>query len=87
MGDTSFGFFALDYGLFDDKKAIRARVSALLQELRDSARAEGHDRIYTHGEKEAENAKRYMEEGIPVNAKTLDEMREIAAELGIEAGF
>ncbi len=47
----------------------------------------GQTRIYTHGEKEAENAKRYMEEGIPVNAKTLDEMREIAAELGIEAGF
>ena len=86
--DTSFTFAAMDYGMFGDKAEIKARMSALLQELRESPLADGQTRIYTHGEKEAENAKRYMEEGIPVNAKTLDEMREIAAELGIEAaGF
>lgn len=85
--DTSFTFAALDYGLFGDKKAIKGRMSALLQELRDSPKADGQDRIYTHGEKELECAARYMEEGIPVNEKTLVEMREIAAELGIEANF
>ena len=85
--DTSFTFAALDYGLFGDKKAVRARMSALLQELRDSPRAEGQTRIYTHGEKELENAARFEAEGIPVNEKTLAEMRAIAAELGIEANF
>ena len=77
----------MDYGLFGDKKAIRARMSTLLQELRDSPKADGQERIYTHGEKELECAARYMKDGIPVNEKTLVEMREIAAELGIEAKF
>ena len=62
-------------------------MSALLKELRESPLADGQQRIYTHGEKELENARRYEKEGIPVNEKTLAEMREIARELGIEAGF
>ena len=85
--DTSFTFAALDYGLFGDKREIKARMSALLKELRESPLADGQQRIYTHGEKELENARRNERECIPVNGKTLAEMREIARELGIEAGF
>ena len=81
--DTSFTFAALDYGLFGDKPAIKARMSQLLRELRESPRADGQDRIYTHGEKELENAARLAREGIPVNQKTLDEMRAVAEELGM----
>ncbi len=85
--DTSFTFMALDYGMFGDKKEIRARMSTLLEELRESPKADGQKRIYTHGEKEMENAARLAREGIPVNEKTIREMREIAGELGIEADF
>ena len=85
--DTSFTFAALDYGIFGDKREIKARMSRLLEELRESPKADGCDRIYTHGEKEIENAVRYEKEGIPVNPKTLDELKEIATELGIEADF
>ena len=85
--DTSFTFMALDYGMFGDKKEIRARMSTLLEELRESPKADGQERIYTHGEKEMENAARLAREGIPVNEKTIREMREIASELGIEANF
>ena len=74
MGDTSFGFFALDYGLFGDKKTIRARVSTLLQELRDSAKADGHNRIYTHGEIETESMREKMKNGIPASEKTIEEL-------------
>ena len=80
--DTSFSFWAIDYGIFGDKADIRARMSTLLQELRDSPKAEGHDRIYTHGEKEAENEARIRAEGVPVNVKTLSEMRMIASKVG-----
>lgn len=38
LGDTSQSFFALDYGMFGDKAAMRESLSTLLQELRDSAR-------------------------------------------------
>ncbi|MBO7289530.1 MAG: Ldh family oxidoreductase, partial [Clostridia bacterium] len=44
-------FIALDYGMFGDKKAIEDSLSKYLQEVRDSAKAEGQERIYVHGEK------------------------------------
>ncbi len=83
MGDTSFGFFALDYGLFGDKREIRSRLSTLLQELRDSAKAEGRDRIYTHGEPEMLSLKEKTENGIPANQKTVDELVQIGADMGL----
>ncbi|MDD3242396.1 MAG: Ldh family oxidoreductase [Eubacteriales bacterium] len=82
--DTSFFFCALDYGLFGDKGEIRQRMSALLQELRDSPKAEGCARIYTHGEKELEARAYHLAHGIPVNDKTLEEIRRIAAYCGID---
>lgn len=81
--DTSFCFMAMDYGMFGDKAEIRARLNTLLQELRDSPKADGNDRIYTHGEKEWESAVRLAKEGIPVNVKTLDEMKVIAEKLSV----
>jgi LDH2 family malate/lactate/ureidoglycolate dehydrogenase len=72
-------FMAVDYGLFGDKKAIKARLSAFLQELRESKKAEGQTRIYTHGEKEVELLAERIKGSIPVNEKTLAEMRDIAA--------
>lgn len=84
MGDTSFGFFALDYGLFGDKKEIKSRLSTLLQELRDSRKADGHDRIYTPGEPEAESMAEKVVSGIPVSEKTAEELREIGAYVGLK---
>lgn len=81
--DTSFSFFALDYGMFGDKAQMKARMSTLLQELRDSPKAENCTRIYTHGEKELENQQYFLKHGIPVNQKTLQEMREIGRSLGL----
>ena len=84
MGDTSFGFFAMDYGLFGDKKVIRTRISTLLQELRDSAKAEGHDRIYTHGEIEMESTQEKMKNGIPASEKTIEELINIGHDMGLD---
>jgi LDH2 family malate/lactate/ureidoglycolate dehydrogenase len=58
-------------------------MSVLLRELRDSARAEGQSRIYTHGEKEAEAMASRSGGEIPVNPKTLEEMRTIAEKQGV----
>lgn len=82
--DTSFCFWAFDYGLFGDKAQIRARMSTLLQELRDSPKADGVERIYTHGEKEFESAKEKLETGIPVNERTFSEILAIARRRGID---
>ena len=76
-------FMAIDYGIFGDKAAIKAGMSKFLQELRDSKKAEGQDRIYVHGEKEAETMVERINGNIPVNEKTLKEMKNIASKQGV----
>ena len=75
-------FMAIDHGMFGEKEDLEKALSRYLQELRDSAKAEGADRIYTHGEKEFEKRRQVMAEGISVNEKTYGEMRMIAAYTG-----
>lgn len=71
-------FLAFDYGMFGDKKELEERLSKFLQEIRDSDKADGHDRIYIHGEKEFEARARVLAEGVPVQEKTYNEMKMIA---------
>lgn len=82
---TCHSFVAIDYGMFGDKAAIKQHFSDYLQKLRDSDKAAGFDRIYTHGEKEAEMRVLRREKGIPVNDKTLAELRNIEKRLGAYA--
>lgn len=82
---TSHFFLAFDPAMFGDPAEIRAQMSRYLQMLRDSEKLPGHARIYTPGEKAFEAQARRMREGIPVEEKTLLELRAIAAELGVEA--
>jgi len=70
-------FIAIDHGMFGDKKAIEASLSKYLQEVRDSNKAEGQDRIFIHGEKEAEAKRRVLVEGVSLNEKTYAEMQMI----------
>ena len=46
------GFMAIDPAAFGDPQAIRRHFSEYLEALRESPKAEGKERIYTHGEKE-----------------------------------
>ena len=78
-------FMAIDYGMFGEKKDLEAALSKYMQELRDSDKAEGQERIYTHGEKEFESRQYVMEHGISLNEKTYAEMQMIAACTGAEA--
>ena len=75
-------FMAVDYGIFGDKKAIKAQMSAFLRELRESRKSEGQERIYTHGEKEAEMMAGRVKGQIPVNEKTMAEIKSIAEKQG-----
>lgn len=85
--NISHGFMALDYGLFGDKLKIKADLSEFLQKLRDAKKAEGQDRIYTHGEKEFFSRQEKLAQGIPVNQATLKEMRAIGERQGVDAGM
>ncbi|MBQ0001226.1 MAG: Ldh family oxidoreductase [Clostridiales bacterium] len=83
MGDTSFGFAAIDYGIFGDKKEIRDRMSTLLRELRESPAADGQEKVYTPGEPEMISKADKEKNGILVNDKTVDEMRMIGEYVGL----
>ncbi|AEE91939.1 Malate dehydrogenase [Tepidanaerobacter acetatoxydans Re1] len=70
-------FIAIDYGIFGDKKYIEKYLSEFLQKLRDSEKAKGASRVYTHGEKEILNSVDRMKNGIIINEKTLKEIKDI----------
>ncbi len=80
--NTAQCFIAMDYGMFGEKDAIKAHLSAFLQEIRDSQKAEGETRIYIHGEKEYEHHAEVLKNGIPVNEKTYAEMIRIGQDTG-----
>ena len=71
-------FMAVDYSVFGEKEDLETALSKYMQELRDSNKAEGQDRIYTHGEKEFESKQNVVNCGVSVNAKTYAEMQMIA---------
>lgn len=77
-------FAAIDPSIFGDASAIREHLSTFLEELRQSPKAEGAERIYTHGEKEVLATRDRRENGIPVNVNTLREMVEFARFVGLE---
>ncbi|MBO4288479.1 MAG: Ldh family oxidoreductase [Lachnospiraceae bacterium] len=83
-GGTCHAFAAIDPAIFGDPQAIREHFNNFLQELRDSPKREGHDRIYTHGEKEVLATADRMANGIDVDVKTLEEMQDCANYVGVD---
>ena len=83
-GGVSHGFAAIDLKLFGEPERIIAHFSTFLQELRNTPKAQGADRVYVHGEKEQINYERRMKEGIPIQPKTFLEMREMAEDVGLD---
>ncbi len=81
---TCHGFMAVDLNAFGDPEAIRKHFSAYLQELRDAPKADGQDRIYTHGEKEVFAYAERMRDGIDVNINTVAEMADMARYLDMD---
>lgn len=77
-------FLAIDHGMFGERLEIEERFSVYLQEIRDSAKAAGHDRIYTHGEAECEAEKRIDAEGVPIQDSTYAEIAAICDGCGVD---
>ncbi len=83
-GGTCHGFIAIDPAIFGDKDAICEHLSTLLCELRESPKANGQERIYTHGEKEVLACEDRMKNGIAVNVNTLAEMVDLCKYLDMD---
>ena len=76
-GGICHGFIAINPNLFGDPEAIKAALSKFLRELRDSPKADGQSRIYTHGEKEVAAVEDRMKNGIPVDENTMAELLDV----------
>ena len=83
-GLVCHAFIAIDPAIFGDPAAIRAHLSGYLEQLRNSPKAEGAERIYTHGEKEEEAVAVRMKQGIPVLDNTMVEVLDICRNLGVD---
>jgi L-2-hydroxycarboxylate dehydrogenase (NAD+) len=83
-GGICHGFAAINPAIFAEAEAIKRHLSTFLEELRQSPKAEGHARIYTHGEKEVEAQQDRLKNGIPVNINTLREVRDMCNYLGMD---
>ncbi len=80
-----FGAFRID--AFRPLDEFKRDMDDLLQRLRGAEKAAGAERIYVHGEKEAEKAAQRREAGIPLHPKVVATLAEIGNELGVDPPF
>ena len=83
-GGICHGFMAIDPKIFGDAEAIKNHMSQYLQTLRNSPKADGQEKIYTHGEKEIAAKTHMLEHGVPVNDNTMVEVYEMCQYLGMD---
>jgi L-2-hydroxycarboxylate dehydrogenase (NAD+) len=63
---------------------IANHVESILQEVRNSTKAKGHDRIYIHGEKELEAKAISLVDGVQVDEVEWDMLDSYAAKFSLE---
>ena len=76
-----FGALRIDY--FRPAEELKKEMDDLIRRLKNSGKAEGHNRIYVHGEKEFELEEKYRKEGIPLYHKVYDDLKAIGGEVSV----
>jgi LDH2 family malate/lactate/ureidoglycolate dehydrogenase len=76
-----FGAWRVD--AFRPAGEFRAAMDDLQRLIRETPRAKGQERVYIHGEPEYERTERRARGGIPLHAKVMDELRQVADEVGV----
>jgi L-2-hydroxycarboxylate dehydrogenase (NAD+) len=84
FGRVSHFFGAIKVAAFRDPAAFRADMDRMLRDLRQSALADGAERIYVAGQKEFEKEAEYAREGIPLLTRTYEQLCALGREHGIE---
>jgi LDH2 family malate/lactate/ureidoglycolate dehydrogenase len=85
-GQDGHVFLALRVAGFEEPARFKTRVDAVVRQIRACRRAPGVKRVYPPGHLEAETARRYTEEGIPLTEATLAALEETARALGCDTG-
>jgi LDH2 family malate/lactate/ureidoglycolate dehydrogenase len=66
--------------IFGDSAALKNHVRGIMQHIADGAKAEGQDRIYIHGEKEALARAKSMRDGITLDDATCKLLESLSRE-------
>ena len=74
-------FIAINPEIFGSSDDIKENLSKFLEELRQSPKADGAERIYTHGEKEYFAYLDRMEKGLEIDVNTVTEMVDLCETL------
>jgi LDH2 family malate/lactate/ureidoglycolate dehydrogenase len=80
-------YLALNIAAFEDVATFKARMDKLIREYRSTRLAAGVRRVFVPGEMEAELERRQRPEGIPLNEATIAGIRDVAAQLGVDAAI
>ena len=80
---SSHFFAALRVDQFRPVEEFKAAMDDMLRALKDSEKADGHDRIYTHGEIELETQQERSQKGIPYHPVFADYLQKLASEFDI----
>lgn len=76
-------FMAINIEACVDLKAFKEHTTTVLQQLRDSQKAKGQERIYTPGEKEYLYYEANKNKGAVLSETTISEMKQMQQELGL----
>ena len=85
--DIGHFFGALRVDSFRPLAQFKGSMDDIVRALRNSAKAEGQERIFIHGEKEFETAEKRMRIGIPLHPKVASDLRSLGEELRVPCPF
>jgi LDH2 family malate/lactate/ureidoglycolate dehydrogenase len=78
-------YLALNIAAFEDVATFKARMDRIIREYRGARLAAGVKRVFVPGAMEAELEARQRQEGVPLNEATVQGIRDVAAQLGVDA--
>jgi len=76
-------FLALNIENFVEMDIFQEKMDDFIDRLRESAKAEGQNRIFIHGEKEYELYEKHKQSGVPLEEKVYESLKTIAAERSV----
>jgi LDH2 family malate/lactate/ureidoglycolate dehydrogenase len=87
MGTCSHHFVVYDIQQFVDLDEFTARVRALQERIRAQKPKRGVKQVYSPGDIENTNARRHLQEGIPLEQFVLDDLGWVAEHTGVATPF
>jgi LDH2 family malate/lactate/ureidoglycolate dehydrogenase len=76
-------FAAINISFFRDVNEFKKDMDEMIHLLKNAPKAENKDRIFIHGEKELESAKKYRLEGVPLLQTVVASLQEAGDEVGV----